>query len=203
MQEPVPIVIEDTGREERVFDIYSRLLRDRIIFINAPIEDQLADLAVAQMLFLESEAADRDISVYISSPEGEVHAGLAVYDTMQSIKPDVSTVAVGVTGGIGALLLAGGTKGKRYVLPHATLHLRQLQGASEGTAKDIALMADEIMRLQAMTREILARHTGQRVEQIHADVERDKWLAPPEAVAYGLADQVLENERVHGLSRAP
>jgi ATP-dependent Clp protease, protease subunit len=200
MQEPMPMVVEDTGREERVFDIYSRLLQDRIIFLNAPIDQQLSDLVVAQMLYLESEAPDKDINLYVSSSEGEVHSGLAVYDTMQAVKPDVSTVAVGVTGGVGALLLAGGTKGKRYVLPHATMHLRQLQGASEGTASDIAIMADEIVRLQAMTREILARHTGQTIERINADVERDRWLAPNEAVAYGLADQILEADQVRGLA---
>ena len=192
----VPMVIESSPRGERAFDIYSRLLKDRIIFLGTPINDQIANMIIAQLLFLESEDPDKDINMYIHSPGGSVHAGLAIYDTMQLIKPDVATMAVGVTASMGTVLLAGGARGKRFALPHATIHMHQAQGGSQGAATDIEIMAREILRLQTMLREILAKHTGQEYEKIAHDSDRDFWLTAEAAVEYGLVDEILQPSAV-------
>ncbi|MGH2469565.1 MAG: ATP-dependent Clp protease proteolytic subunit, partial [Chloroflexota bacterium] len=172
--------------------IYSRLLKDRIIFIGAAIDDQLANLVVAQLLFLESEDPDKDVNVYIQSPGGSVYAGLAIYDTMQLLRPDVSTVAVGVTASMGTVLLAGGAKGKRHVLPHSTIHMHQAQSGAQGAARDIEIQANEVLRQQSAIHRLLALHTGQDVERIAHDFDRDHWMNPEEAVAYGLVDSIME-----------
>jgi len=188
----VPMVIESSPRGERAFDIYSRLLKDRIIFLGTPINDQISNMIIAQLLFLESEEPDKDINMYIHSPGGSVHAGLAIYDTMQLIKPDVATMAVGVTASMGTVLLAGGARGKRFALPHATIHMHQAQGGSQGAATDIEIMAREILRLQTMLREILAKHTGQTYDKIAHDSDRDFWLTAEAAVEYGIVDEILQ-----------
>jgi len=188
----VPMVIESSPRGERAFDIYSRLLKDRIIFLGTPINDQISNMIIAQLLFLESEEPDKDINMYIHSPGGSVHAGLAIYDTMQLIKPDVATMAVGVTASMGTVLLAGGARGKRFALPHATIHMHQAQGGSQGAATDIEIMAREILRLQTMLREILAKHTGQTYDKIAHDSDRDFWLTAESAVEYGIVDEILQ-----------
>jgi len=186
------MVIESSPRGERAFDIYSRLLKDRIIFLGTPINDQISNMIIAQLLFLESEEPDKDINMYIHSPGGSVHAGLAIYDTMQLIKPDVATMAVGVTASMGTVLLAGGARGKRFALPHATIHMHQAQGGSQGAATDIEIMAREILRLQTMLREILAKHTGQTYDKIAHDSDRDFWLTAESAVEYGIVDEILQ-----------
>ena len=196
----VPMVIETSPRGERAYDIYSRLLKDRIIFLGQAIDDQLANITVAQLLFLESEEPDKDIHMYIHSPGGSVHSGLAIYDTMQLIKPDVVTMAVGVTASMGTVLLAGGAKGKRYALPHATVHMHQVQSGTEGAATDIEIMAKEVLRLQTTLRQILAKHTGQEYERISADFDRDKWLTADEAMAYGIVDEILAPARSKDLA---
>ncbi len=196
----VPMVIESSPRGERAFDIYSRLLKDRIIFLGAGIDDQLANTVIAQLLFLESEDPDKDIQMYIHSPGGSVHSGLAIYDTMQLIKPDVATMAVGVTASMGTVLLAGGAKGKRFALPHATVHMHQVQSGTEGAATDIEIMAKEVLRLQATLRQILAKHTGQEYERISTDFDRDKWLTAEEAVEYGIVDEILQPARSKDLA---
>ncbi len=187
----VPMVIESSPRGERAYDIYSRLLKDRIIFLGQGIDDTIANIVIAQLLFLESEDPDKDINMYIQSPGGSVHSGLAIYDTMQLIKPDVATMAVGVTASMGTVLLAGGAKGKRFALPHATVHMHQVQSGTEGAATDIEIMAREVLRLQATLRNILAKHTGQTYEKISEDFDRDKWLTAEEAVSYGIVDEIL------------
>ncbi|HLG69395.1 MAG TPA: ATP-dependent Clp protease proteolytic subunit [Chloroflexota bacterium] len=189
------MVVESSPRGERAFDIYSRLLKDRIVFLGKEVDDEIANVVVAQLLFLESEDPDRDISLYIQSPGGSVTAGLAIYDTMQLIKPDVSTVAVGVTASMGGVLLASGAAGKRYVLPNATVHMHQAQGGARGAARDMEIMANEILRQQAVCRELLAKHTGQPMEKIVRDSDRDFWLSAQEAVDYGLADEILQPSR--------
>ena len=196
----VPMVIETSPRGERAYDIYSRLLKDRIIFLGEGIDDHLANAIIAQLLFLESEEPDKDIYMYIQSPGGSVHSGLAVYDTMQLIKPDVATVAVGVTASMGTVLLAGGAKGKRFALPHATVHMHQVQSGTEGAASDIEIMAREVLRLQSTLRQILAKHTGQEYEKISSDFDRDRWLAAPEAVEYGIVDEILQPARSKDLA---
>jgi ATP-dependent Clp protease protease subunit len=188
----VPIVVEQTARGERSYDIYSRLLKDRIIFLVGQVEDHMANLAVAQLLFLESENPDKDIHFYINSPGGVVTAGLAIYDTMQFIKPDVSTMCIGQAASMGALLLAGGAKGKRYALPHSRMMIHQPSGGVQGQATDIHIQAQEILALKERLNRIMAQHTGQTVETIARDTERDNFMSAPQAVAYGLVDQVLD-----------
>jgi len=196
----IPMVIESSPRGERAYDIYSRLLKDRIVFLGQGIDDHIANQIIAQLLFLESEEPEKDIQMYIQSPGGSVHSGLAIYDTMQLIKPDVATHAVGVTASMGTVILAGGAKGKRYALPHATVHMHQVQSGTEGAATDIEIMAKEILRLQTSLRQILAKHTGQDYERISADFDRDRWLTAEEAVDYGIVDEVLAPARSKDLT---
>ena len=188
----VPMVVEQTTRGERVYDIFSRLLKDSIIFVGTPIDDGIANLVIAQMLFLEAEDPDRDILLYINSPGGVITAGLAIYDTMQFIKPAVSTICVGQAASMGAFLLAGGTKGKRHSLPNSRIMIHQPLGGFQGQATDIEIHAREILDLKARLNEMLAKHTGQPVARIAADTERDKFLGAEEAKAYGLIDTVLD-----------
>ena len=192
----VPIVVEQTARGERSYDIYSRLLKERLIFIVGAIDDYVANLVVAQLLFLESENPDKDISVYINSPGGSVTAGLSIYDTMQFVKPDVSTICVGQAASMGALLLTGGAKGKRYCLPHSRMMIHQPHGGAQGQAADIDIQAREILHLRERVNQILARHSGQRIEQIQQDTDRDRFMGAEEAVKYGLIDAVLEKRQV-------
>jgi ATP-dependent Clp protease protease subunit len=192
----VPMVVEQTSRGERAYDIYSRLLKERVIFVVGPIEDHMANLIVAQLLFLESENPDKDINLYINSPGGSVSAGLAVYDTMQYIKPDVSTMCVGQAASMGAVLLASGAKGKRYCLPHSRVMIHQPLGGFQGQATDIDIHAREILKVRKQLDVLLARHTGQDEETIARDTERDNFMGPAEAVEYGLADQVLDSRNV-------
>ena len=187
----VPMVVEQSSRGERAYDIYSRLLKERVVFIVGPVEDQMANLVVAQLLFLESENPDKDIHLYINSPGGVVSAGLAIYDTMQFVRPDVSTMCVGQAASMGALLLAAGAKGKRFCLPHSRVMIHQPLGGFQGQASDIDIHAREILKLREQLNEIFARHTGQSVEQIARDTERDHFLGPDEARKYGLIDEVL------------
>ncbi len=188
----VPMVIETTGRGERAFDIYSRMLKERLIFLVGPVEDHMANLIVAQLLFLESENPDKDIHLYINSPGGAVNAGLAIYDTMQFIKPDVSTVCVGQAASMGAVLLAGGAKGKRFCLPHARMMIHQPLGGFQGQAADFDIHAREMLRVREELNQILARHTGQTIEQIQKDTDRDNFMNGDEAVNFGLIDSVHE-----------
>jgi len=187
----VPIVVEQTARGERSYDIYSRLLKDRIVFIVGPIDDYMANVVVAQLLFLESENPDKEVSLYINSPGGIVTAGLAIYDTMQFIKPDVSTICLGQAASMGSLLLAGGAKGKRYCLPHSRIMIHQPLGGFEGQASDIEIHAREILKVKARLNEILAKHTGQTIERIQKDSDRDNFMEAQAAVEYGLVDNVL------------
>ncbi|WP_456436339.1 ATP-dependent Clp endopeptidase proteolytic subunit ClpP [Thermovibrio ammonificans] len=187
----VPIVIEQTGRGERAYDIYSRLLKDRIVMLGTPIDDHVANLIVAQLLFLEAEDPEKDIYLYINSPGGVVTAGLAIYDTMQYIKPDVVTICMGQAASMGAVLLAAGAKGKRFALPHARIMIHQPLGGFQGQATDIEIHAKEILRLKRMLNEILAKHTGQPVEKVEQDTERDYFMSAEEAKEYGLIDKVL------------
>ncbi len=188
----IPMVIETTGRGERAFDIYSLLLRNRLVFLGTPINDQVANLIVAQLLFLNQEDRDAPINMYINSPGGQVYAGLAIYDAMQMISNPISTVAVGVTASFGTVLLAAGTKGQRYALPHATIHLHQPLGGAQGQVTDIEIQAKEFLRLRTKLNEILTHHTGQAEEVIERDTERDFWMSAQDAVEYGLVDEVLE-----------
>lgn len=186
----VPMVVEQTARGERGYDIYSRLLKDRIIFAVGPVDDHMANLIVAQMLFLESENPDKDVHLYINSPGGSVTAGLAIYDTMQFIRCDVLTMCIGHAASMGALLLAAGAPEKRFALPNARIMIHQPSGGSQGVASDIEIQAREILRMRTQLNEILADHTGQSVEQIAKDTERDRWMTPDEAATYGLIDTV-------------
>jgi ATP-dependent Clp protease protease subunit len=188
----VPMVVEQTSRGERAYDIYSRLLKERVIFLVGPIDDYMANVVVAQLLFLESENPDKDINLYINSPGGSVTAGMAIYDTMQYIKPDISTMCVGQAASMGALLLTSGTKGKRYSLPHARVMIHQPLGGFSGQASDIDIHAREILTIRDRLNQIMARHTGQPVEQIARDTDRDRFLSAAEARDYGLVDAVLE-----------
>ena len=190
----VPAVIEQTPRGERHMDIYSRLLKERIIFIGTPIDDTVANLTVAQLLFLQSEDATKDINLYINSPGGVIYAGLAIYDTMQWLKPEVSTVCVGMAMSMGAVLLAAGQKGKRFALPNSTVLIHQHLGGAEGQAADIEITAREILRLRRSIYDILARHTGQTLERIMQDADRNYFLNAAQAVEYGLVDEVLSQE---------
>ena len=189
----VPMVIETTGRGERAYDIYSRLLKDRIIFIGTAIDDVVANLIIAQMLFLQMEDPDKEISVYVNSPGGSVTSGLAIYDTIQFVKPAVSTYCVGQASSMGALLLAAGTAGKRYALPHSRIMIHQPWGGVQGAAADISIQAQEILRLRARIEEILAKHTKQPLEKIKKDTDRDYFMSSEEAKAYGIVDDVIEN----------
>jgi ATP-dependent Clp protease protease subunit len=187
----VPIVIEQSGRGERAYDIYSRLLRDRVVFIVGPINELTANLVVAQLLFLESENPDKEIALYINSPGGSVYAGMAIYDTMQFIKPDVSTICVGMAASMGAFLLAGGSKGKRYALPNSRILIHQPSGGSQGQASDIEIQAREILYLRERINRILSERTGQPVERIARDTDRDNFMSANDAVSYGLIDKIF------------
>ncbi len=195
----VPMVVEQTARGERAYDIYSRLLKDNIIFLGTPVDDNVANLIIAQLLFLEAEDPEKDIHLYINSPGGIVSAGMAIYDTMQLIKPDIQTICVGQAASMGAVLLAAGTKGKRCALPNARILIHQPMGGTQGQAADIAIQAKEILRMREMLNNLLARHTGQTVEKISQDTDRDYIMGPEEATAYGIIDHVIakrEREKV-------
>jgi len=187
----VPIVVEQTGRGERAYDIFSRLLKERIVFISTPIDDTIASLVIAQLLFLESEDPDKDINLYINSPGGSVSSGLAVYDTMQYIRPNISTICIGMAASMAAVLLAGGTKGKRTALPNSRIMIHQPWGGVQGTATDISIQAEEILRMKKRINEILANHCGKPVEQVEKDTDRDYYMSSEEAKAYGLIDNLL------------
>ena len=187
----VPMVVEQTARGERAFDIYSRLLKDNIIFISTPIDDQIANLIVAQLIYLEAEDPEKDIHLYINSPGGSITAGMAIYDTMQFIRPDVSTLCVGQCASMAAVLLAAGTKGKRFSLPNSRILIHQPSGGAEGQATDIRIMAEEIIRMRELTSNILAKHSGQSYETIERDVERDRIMSASQAKEYGLLDEVI------------
>jgi len=191
----VPMVIEQTPRGERSYDIYSRLLKERVIFIVGQIEDHMANLVVAQLLFLESENPDKDISIYINSPGGSVTAGLAIYDTMQFIKPDISTLCIGQAASMGAVLLAAGCKGKRFSLPHSRVMIHQPLGGYQGQASDIEIHAKEILKIREQLNQLLADHTGQSIETIDSDTERDNFMGSDQAVEYGLIDEVLNTRK--------
>ena len=191
----VPTVVEQSGRGERAFDIYSRLLRERIIFLGTGIDDQVSDSLVAQLLFLEAEDPDKDIQIYINSPGGSVTAGLAIYDTMQQITPDVVTICFGVAASMGAFLLSGGEKGKRLALPNSRIMIHQPLGGAQGQAVEIEIQAKEILFLKKTLNSLLAEHTGQSLEKINEDTERDYFLSPAEAVQYGLIDKVIKNDK--------
>lgn len=188
----IPMVIESGVRGERAFDIYSLLLKERIVFLGMPINDQMANLIVAQLLYLEREDPDKDISLYIHCPGGIISAGLAIYDTMQLVRPDISTICVGLAASMGTLLLAAGVKGKRYALPNSTVHMHQAFGGTQGQAADVEIAAREIMRLQEKIRNILAKHTGHPVDKIAHDTDRDFYLSAEQAVEYGIVDEILE-----------
>jgi len=187
----IPMVIEQTSRGERSFDIYSRLLNERIIFLGTPIDDQIANLVIAQLIHLESEDPDKDISIYVNSPGGSVYAGLAIYDTMQFIKPDVQTTCVGIAMSMGAVLLAGGTKGKRAALPNSKILIHQVSSGFQGQASDIEIQAREVINIKRRLEEILAGHSGQKMEKVAKDMERDYFMTSEEALEYGLIDRVL------------
>ena len=190
----IPMVVESTSRGERAFDIYSRLLKERIIILGTPIDDQIANLIVAQLLFLESEDPDRDIWLYINSPGGSVTAGLGIYDTMRHIRPDIATVCVGMAGSMATPILAGGTKGKRYSLPHSTIHMHPAGGGARGYAPDVEIMARELLRMQQVVRDLLSKDTGQSVERIAKDFDRDLFMTPDQAKEYGIIDEILNRE---------
>ena len=198
----VPMVVEQTSRGERAYDIYSRLLKERLIFLVGPIDDHMANVVVAQLLFLEADNPEKDISIYINSPGGVVTAGMAIYDTMQYIKPDVSTICVGQAASMGALLLASGAAGKRYALPNSRVMIHQPLGGFQGQASDIDIHAREILTLRSRLNEVLAKHTGQSLETIARDTERDNFKSAVDAVAYGLVDQVLERRPEESITPA-
>ena len=191
----VPMVVEQTSRGERAYDIYSRLLKERVIFLVGPVDDHTANVIVAQMLFLESENPDKDINLYINSPGGSVSAGLAIYDTMQFIKPDVSTMCVGQAASMGALLLTAGAKGKRFCLPHSRVMIHQPLGGYQGQATDIEIHTREILKIRSQLNDLLAHHTGQPVKTIEQDTERDNFMGPVEAKEYGLIDELIESRK--------
>jgi ATP-dependent Clp protease protease subunit len=192
----VPIVIEQTGRTERVYDIYSRLLKDRIIFIGMPIDDNVANVVIAQLLFLQTEDPEKDIHIYINSPGGVVTAGLAMYDTMQFVKPDIATYCIGQAASMGALLLCAGTKGKRFALPHSRIMIHQPAGGFYGQATDIEIQAKEILKMKETLNNIMANHTGQSLEKVHDDTERDYFMSGDDAKAYGIVDEVIASAKV-------
>ncbi len=191
----VPIVVEQTGRSERAFDIYSRLLKERIVFLGTPIDDSLASLIIAQLLFLEAEDSEKDIFLYVNSPGGIITAGLGIYDTMQYIKPDVSTICLGQAASMGAFLLAGGAKGKRFALPNSRIMIHQPMGGAEGQATDIKIQADEILRMKKQLNTILAKNTGQSLKKIEADTDRDNYLTSKQAISYGLIDSIMSKRK--------
>ncbi|MBM4447208.1 MAG: ATP-dependent Clp protease proteolytic subunit [Chloroflexi bacterium] len=197
-QNIIPMVIESGARGERAFDIYSLLLKERIVFLGTPINDQIASLIIAQLLYLEHEDPEKDINLYIHSPGGIIAAGLAIYDTIQLVRPDVSTICVGLTASMATVILAAGAKGKRYALPHSTIHMHQAVGGAQGQAADIEIAAREIMRLQELIRNILAKHTGQPMDKIAHDTDRDFYLNAEQAVEYGIVDQILSGAPVKG-----
>jgi ATP-dependent Clp protease protease subunit len=190
---PIPFVIEKTGRGERQYDIYSRLLEDRIVFIGTPIDDTVANLVIAQLLFLQKENKSQDINLYINSPGGSVTSGLAIYDTMQFVQCDMATYCIGHAASMGALLLAAGTKGKRHALPHSRIMIHQPWGGIQGTAEDISIQAEEILRLKKDLNQILCKHTGQEIKRIEKDADRDYFMSAAEAKAYGVVDEVVES----------
>jgi ATP-dependent Clp protease protease subunit len=192
----VPYVVEQTGRGERSYDIFSRLLKDRIVFVGGPVSDDLANLVTAQLLFLESEDPEREINMYINSPGGSVTAGLAIYDTMQFVKPPVSTLCVGQAASMGSLLLAAGAKGKRYALPHSRILIHQVSGGFEGQAADIEIHAREALRLREILNDILAHHTGQNAKKVEKDTDRDNFMSAAQAVEYGLIDEVISGRPI-------
>lgn len=192
----VPMVVEQTNRGERAYDIFSRLLKERIIFIGGPIDDTMANLVVAQLIYLESEDPDKDISVYINSPGGVIYSGLAIYDAMQYVKPEVSTICVGFAASMAALLLSAGAKGKRYALPNSRVMIHQPLGGAEGQAADIEIQAREILRLREVTNGIIARHTGKAIERVAQDVDRNYWMSAEEAKAYGIVDEIIDKRKL-------
>lgn len=192
----VPIVVEQTGRTERAYDIYSRLLKDRIVFIGTPIDDNVSNVIIAQLLFLQMEDPDKDVSIYINTPGGHVTSGLAVYDTMQFIRPDINTYCIGQATSMGALLLTGGSKGKRYALPNARIMIHQPWGGVQGAATDISIQAKEILRLKKRISELIAHHTGQTPERIEKDSDRDFFMTSQEALKYGLIDEIIEGKKI-------
>jgi ATP-dependent Clp protease, protease subunit len=192
---PMPFVVEQTHRGERSYDIYSRLLKDRIVFLGTPVDDDVANVIIAQLLFLESEDPDKDINLYINSPGGSVTSGMAIYDTMQYVKPPVSTICMGQAASMGALLLAAGAKGKRFCLPHARIMIHQVLGGAQGQASDVEIQAKEILRLKARMNEILAKHSGQPIERIEKDTDRDYFMGAGEAREYGLIDEVVVQKK--------
>ena len=191
----VPMVVEQTGRSERAFDIFSRLLKERIVFLGTPINDSMASLIIAQLLFLEAEDSDKDINLYINSPGGVITSGMGIYDTMQYIKPDVATICLGQAASMGAFLLAGGAKGKRSALPNSRIMIHQPMGGTEGQATDIEIQAEEILRMKKQLNSILAKNSGQTLKKIEADTDRDNYLTSKEAKAYGLIDSILVKRR--------
>jgi ATP-dependent Clp protease protease subunit len=190
----IPMVVETSSRGERAFDIYSLLLRERIVMLNTQINDQVANVVISQLLYLDREDPDKDISLYISSPGGVVTAGLAIYDTMQLIRPEVSTICLGMAASMATILLTSGAKGKRYAMPNATIHMHQAMGGSSGQAADLVIAAKEIMRLDGIIRGIMAKHTGQTVEKLQHDMDRDFFMNSQQAIEYGLIDQILEKQ---------
>jgi ATP-dependent Clp protease, protease subunit len=192
---PMPYVVEQTHRGERSYDIYSRLLKDRIVFLGTPVDDDVANVVIAQLLFLESEDPDKDVSLYINSPGGSVTAGLAIYDTMQYVKPQVSTICLGQAASMGAFLLAGGAPGKRFAVPNARIMIHQLSGGYQGTGSDIEIQARETLRLKSRLNELLARHTRQPLERIEKDTDRDYFMGPGEAKEYGVIDDVIVHKK--------
>jgi ATP-dependent Clp protease protease subunit len=199
----IPMVIESTGRGERAYDIYSLLLKERIIFLGTPISDQVSNLIVAQLLFLDREDPEKEISLYINCPGGEIYPGLAIYDTMQLIQAPISTIAVGWTASLGTVLLAAGTKGKRYALPHATIHMHPAGGAARGYAPDVRIQLNELLRVEDLIKNLLAKHSGQSVERLAKDFDRDYFMNAREAVEYGIVDEVLgdSSEKEEGTSK--
>ncbi len=191
----IPFVIEQTGRYERAYDIYSRLLKDRIVFLGMPIDDQVANLIIAQLLYLEAENPKKDIYLYINSPGGYITSGLAIYDTIQYIRPDVNTICIGMAASMAAVLLSAGAKGKRYALPHSRIMIHQPFGGVQGQAIDIKIHAEEIMRMRDMLNEILAKHTGQPKEKIEKDTDRNYFMSPQEALSYGLVDEIISSRK--------
>jgi ATP-dependent Clp protease, protease subunit len=191
----IPMVVETSSRGERAFDIYSLLLRERIVMLNMPINDQVANVVISQLLYLDREDPDKDISLYIHSPGGVVTAGLAIYDTMQLIRPDVSTICLGMAASMATILLASGAKGKRYAMPNSTIHMHQVLGGASGQAADVVIAAKEIMRLDSIIRGIMMKHTGQNAEKLLHDMDRDFYMTSQQAIEYGLIDQVLEKQK--------
>lgn len=187
----IPMVVESTNRGERAFDIYSRLLKDRIVFLGTPIDDQIGNLIIAQLLFLDAEDSDRDIQMYINSPGGSITAGLSIYDTMQFVRPDIVTICMGLAGSMATPLLAAGTKGKRYALPNSTIHMHPASGGAQGVAADVEVTARFLISMQQRTRELLARHTEQPIERIAQDFDREKFMTPEEAKEYGIIDEIF------------